>query len=237
MCGDATKIEDVEKLMDGKKAQLIMSDPPYNVDYTGGSTNEEKRKDSYKDEWTDQEYTEFLRLIWSNSFVASDEKSALLIWFASAKMRSVMDGFEQSGWLARTLIVWNKLNAHYGALGAQYKHKFEPLWYCYKKGQAARFYGETNETTVWDYDQPSKNDLHPTMKPVGLYVRAIKNHSEKNDNVYENFGGSGTTLIACEEINRTCYMMEIDPKYCDVIRKRYAKLINKEEEWKEITHI
>jgi DNA modification methylase len=223
MCGDSTNAEDVGRLMDGKKAVLVMSDPPYNVEYTGGSTNDKERKDSYVDKWTDAQYTDWLMKIWANGNTYSDNQAALLIWFASAKIRCVMDAFEGAGYLGRTIIVWNKLKAHYGALGAQYKHRFEPLYYCYKKNQSPYFYGASNECTVWDYEQPRKNDLHPTMKPVELYKRCVLNHSASGEIVLEMFGGSGTTLIAAEQTNRTCYGMEIEPLYVDVSVKRWEE--------------
>jgi len=221
MCGDSTKKEDVEKLMDGKKAQFFMADPPYNVEYTGGSTNKKERVDSYADKKSEKDYTEWLVLILQNGFNFTDEKAPLHLWFAGSKIKSVVDACYDNHWFIRNLIVWNKLNAHYGALGARYKEKKEPMLYCSKEGKSSRWYGKTNETTVWDEVQASKNELHPTMKPVSLYVKSILNHIQKEDIVYEAFLGSGTTLIAAEKTGRICYGMELDPKYVDVIIKRY----------------
>jgi DNA modification methylase len=220
LCGDSTKREDVERVTGGEKATLVMADPPYNVQYTGGSSNEKERDDSYKDDMTDVQYTEWLRLLLKNGFENSDGTSALLLWFSTSKMRCIMDGFESAGWQARILIVWNKLKAHYGALGAQYKQRFEPVWYCFKRGNAPRFYGETNECTVWDYEQPHINDLHPTMKPVDVYERCVRNHSQQGGEVLELFAGSGTTMVACQNLNRKCRAIEISPAYCSVILER-----------------
>lgn len=220
LCGDSSIQDDVRKVMKGKKATLIMADPPYNVKYTGGSTNDRERSEIYQDDMSDEDYTNWLIVLLKNGYEFSDKESALLLWFASAKMRCVMDGFEGAGWEARTLIVWNKLKAHYGALGAQYKHKYEPMWYCFKPRYSPRFYGETNETTVWDFDQPRINELHPTMKPVEIYERCIRNHSEDKGIVLELFGGSGTTMVACNNLGRACRMIEKDPKYCAVILER-----------------
>ena len=222
LCGDSTKAADVARVMKGEMAALVMADPPYNVDYTGGSTNNRERADSYADQMTDKQYTDWLMALLTNAFAASDNKAALLLWFASAKMRCVLDAFEGAGWTQRTLIVWNKLKAHYGALGAQYKHRFEPLWYCHKLGKSPRFFGETNECTVWDVDQPRINDLHPTMKPVELYARCVNNHSARGEPVLELFGGSGTTMVACENLKRKCRGIEISPDYCAVILERMA---------------
>ncbi len=220
LCGDSTKAEDVARVMGGEKATLIMADPPYNVEYTGGSTNDQSRADSYADKMTDGQYTEWLRDLLGNAYRVSDDHAALLLWFASAKMRCILDGFEGAGWTQRTLIVWNKLKAHYGALGAQYKHRFEPMWYCYKPGKTPRFFGETNECTVWDVDQPRINDLHPTMKPVELYSRCIKNHSEQGGSVLELFGGSGTTIVACENLGRKGRALEKTVNFTAVILQR-----------------
>lgn len=221
LAGDSSVYKDVERLMQGEKAALVMADPPYNVKYTGGSTNEKARAEIYQDDMTDEQYREWLAILLGNGYEFSDNKAALLLWFASAKMRCIMDGFEGGGWIARTLIVWNKLKAHYGALGAQYKHKYEPMWYCHKPSQSPRFFGETNETTVWDFEQPRINEFHPTMKPVELYQRCVKNHSEEGDVVIELFGGSGTTLLACENLKRKARLMEKDPKYVAVILERF----------------
>jgi DNA modification methylase len=210
--------------MQGKMAALVMADPPYNVEYKGGSTNENDRADSYKDDMSDAQYTLWLKTLLKNGFDYSDEKSALLLWFASAKMRCIMDGFEGAGWDARTLIVWNKLKAHYGALGAQYKHKYEPMWYCYKRGKSPRFFGATNETTVWDFEQPRVNDLHPTMKPIELYERCVKNHTERNDIVVELFSGSGTTIVACERLGRKARAVEKLPKFVAVAIQRWVDM-------------
>ncbi len=224
ICGDCTDRAVVERVMGGEKAKLLMADPPYNVKYTGGSTNEVERVDSYEDDMSDADYTSWLFVLLKNGFDCTDDKAALMLWFASAKMRCIMDGFENAGWSARTLIVWNKTKAHYGALGAQYKHKYEPMWYCFKTGCAPRFYGATNETTVWDFDQPRVNELHPTMKPVELYERCVRNHSESGDEVLELFSGSGTTIIACERLSRKCRAVEISPAYVAVAIQRWVDM-------------
>lgn len=224
ICGDCTDASAIERLMQDEKAALVMADPPYNVEYTGGSTNDRERADSYQDAMSDADYTQWLVRLLKNGHRFSDDRAALMLWFASAKMRCIMDGFEGAGWTARTLIVWNKLKAHYGALGAQYKHKYEPLWYCFKPGKSPRFFGATNETTVWDFDQPRINDLHPTMKPVELYQRCVSNHSQKGDIVLELFSGSGTTLVACETLGRCGRATEIDPKFVAVALERLAQM-------------
>jgi DNA modification methylase len=120
-------------------------------------------------------------------------------------------------------------------MSKDYKWKHEPIIYGWKGTH--EWYGPNTEDSVWTIDRPSRSEEHPTMKPIALVARAIKNSSKGNQNVLDIFGGSGSTLIACEQTNRTCYMMELDPKYCDVIRKRFAKFIGKEENWQEITSV
>jgi len=123
-------------------------------------------------------------------------------------------------------LVWNKNQAQYGALSAQYKQKHEPCYYCFKKGATANWCGDTRQVTVWDLDRESKNEYHPTQKPVALAEIALVNHKAKT--VLDLFGGSGSTLIACEKLDRRCYMMEIDEHYCDVIIKRWEDFTGKQ---------
>jgi DNA modification methylase len=229
MCGDSTKIEDVERLMDGKKADMVFTDPPYGVDYEGGSSNKTKRSDSFSDD--EPIYTKWLSL---RSVFAKDT-CAFYIWYAEGfdGTKLVYEAVENAGLKIRSQIIWNKLKAHYGALGAQYKQKHEPMLYCVDK--PPKWFGESNECSVWDVEQSHLNEFHPTQKPIELSARAIRNSSEDNDIVTDLFLGSGSTLIACEQTNRICYGMEIDPRYIDVIRKRYAKFIGKEEEWEAVT--
>ncbi len=224
MCGDSTCGEDVARLMAGEKAAMIMADPPYNVDYVGGSTNERERIDGDCPKWTDEEYSTWLQQALSCANTASDDRAALHLWFAANKMRSVMDAFEGAGWQLRNLLIWNKLKAHYGALGAQYKERKEPLWYCHKKGRSPRWFGPTNECTVWDEEQPHVNEWHPVMKPIALYERSIRNHTEGNDPVLECFLGSGTTIVACEQTGRRGFGMEICEKYVSVTLQRLADM-------------
>jgi site-specific DNA-methyltransferase (adenine-specific) len=230
MCGNSAEKADVEKLMGGQIADFVMADPPYNVQYVGGSGNKKERSDSYADGMATEEYEKFLVDVFTNAGALSEPTAALHTWLAASNIKIVIAGFEKAGWRQRSLIVWNKLKAHYGALGAQYKHKHEPMFYCHKVGQAPQWYGETTETTVWEYEQPRVNDLHPTMKPVGLYCISVKNHTAKGQLVYEIFGGSGTTIIACEKLDRRCCAMEKNPVYVDVIIKRWEEYTSKKAE-------
>ena len=220
VCGDSTCKDTVDKLMDGDKADMVFTDPPYGVDYDGGVQT--KRKKLSSDDKGTTIYRDILPIIYS----IMNENSALYIWHAAGyadMAKSLWDNkFE-----IRSQIIWNKNHAQFGALSAQYKQKHEPCFYCFKKGSPPNWCGPTNEVTVWDIDRESKNDFHPTQKPVELAERAIKNHTSKS--VLDLFGGSGSTLIACEKTKRKCYMMELDPIYCDVIVKRYCDYVKNDK--------
>ncbi len=216
LCGDATKKEDVERLMDGKKADMIFTDPPYGVEYTGGlqfkdGKVEKNNRQMIKNDESDDIYTEVIPVL------ASICNGPCYTWFADTKASKLYTAVEAVGDI-HSLIIWVK-NGGYGALNANYKQKHEPCLYWKPKGKKLNFVGPTTETTVWEICKDGVNKLHPTQKPVELAAKAIKNHSAGL--VVDLFGGSGSTLIACEQLNRTCYMMEIDPVYCGVIIKRW----------------
>lgn len=228
MCGDSTKIEDVEKLMDGQKADLILTDPPYGVGYVG------KTKDALKiqnDAMVAQDMHDFWVLAFTNMNTVS--KSGCSYYCCSSQggemMMMMMMSLFDSGFLVKQQIIWNKNTLVMGHSDYQFKH--EPLFYGWKKDGSHKFYGDRKETSVWDINKPSKSSDHPTTKPVELFIRPINNSSKSDDIVLDLFLGSGTTVIACEQTNRVCFGMELDPKYCDVIRKRYYKFIGKGEEW------
>lgn len=221
MCGDSTSIDAVEKLMDGKKADMVFTDPPYGVDYSGGAlSGRTKLSNDHKN--TDI-YAEVLPCL----YAVTIDKAAFYIWHAAgyADMASRLTDAQFS---IRSQIIWNKNMAQFGALSAQYKQKHEPCFYCFKKGSAPNWYGPTNEVTVWDVKRESKNELHPTQKPVELAERALENSSLANDMVLDLFGGSGSTLIACEKTNRKARLMELDPRYCDVIVSRWEQYTGKQ---------
>ena len=163
------------------------------------------------------------------------EKSAVYVFYAHSKSREFLNAFHDAGLKRRSVIIWHKTSGGFGDFMAQYMNAYEPCIYG-SNGEAVNWYGATNEKTVWDMDKEKKCDLHPTMKPIELVGRAIKNSSKKDDVVLDCFGGSGSTLIACEQLNRKCYMCELDPHYCDVIIQRWenstgekAKLLTPEE--------
>jgi len=215
LCGDATKIEDVKRLMDGNKADMVFTDPPYGVEYEGGSGNPKKRKGMIGDIKLDIElfYRDAIGLAIKNC----TKNAPFYIFYASRNSRNVFKCIENIGLKVRSVLIWNKIKAHYGAFMSHYKMKYEPLLYCSIGNASIKFFGATNETAVWDIEQQHINEYHPTQKPVALAERAIKNSSKRNDIILDLFGGSGSTLITCEKLKRKCYMMEIEPRYCDVI--------------------
>jgi DNA modification methylase len=217
MCGDLTKAEDVGRLMRGMVANLIVTDPPYGVNYEGGQHNKKKRAGIQGDGSTDL-YPWACR----RSAQFSDDNAALYLWHAGVKgiAAAAAAAAAAAGYEIRNELIWHKTKAHYGAFAAQYMQKHEPLYYCHKRGKAPRWFGPTNEVTVWDCDQPTRNENHPTEKPVSLFARAIKNSSEPTHVVCDWFLGSGTTLIAAEQLGRICYGMEISPAYVAVILQR-----------------
>jgi site-specific DNA-methyltransferase (adenine-specific) len=227
MCGDSTSIDAVEALTENKTIDMAFTDPPYGVAYTGGIQFADK--DSGKAVTNNREmiqnddidlYAEVMGIL------ALKVQGPCYIWFADTKASKLYEAAETFGDI-HALIIWVK-NGGYGALNANYKQKHEPCLYWKPKGSTLRFTGATTETTIWEIDKDGKNKLHPTQKPIDLALKAIGNHDAKT--VLDLFGGSGSTLIACEQTNRTCYMMELDPKYCDVIVKRWEALTGKKAE-------
>ena len=225
MCGDSTSIDAVDKLMDGQKADMVFTDPPYGVNYDGGHATDKRRTKLENDDKT---------LMYAGSlpiaYMASKDGAALYLWFADRFAKEVLTALDNCNFQVRTWIIWNKNLAQFGAIGAQYKSKHEPCIYAFKKGKAPFWNGPNNEVTVWDVKRHSKNEFHPTQKPVDLPVRALENSSKGGDIILDLFGGSGSTLIACEKQNRHARLMELDPKYCDVIVKRWEEFTGKTAE-------
>lgn len=227
MCGDSTSVDDVEKLMNGNKADMVFTDPPYNVAYTGGMKKENgKLKSNDKkmiknDKMDEDEFYQFLYDVYTNLKLNTKDKSAFYVFYAHSMTRQFISAFQDVGLKQRSIIIWHKTSGGFGDFMAQYMNAYEPCIYG-SNGDAVNWYGANNEKTVWDMDKEKKCDLHPTMKPIPVVSRAIGNSSKAGDLVLDLFGGSGSTLIACEQLNRKCYMMELDPKYVDVIVQRYV---------------
>ena len=224
LCGDSTKAEDVARLMDGEKAQLMFTDPPYGVGYTGGhfhsgDVNIKRERESLAGDSDSGMYAKFLPV------VLPFLDGACYVWFASSLALEVFSALKENAVAVRSVIVWNKTNAKYAAMNAQYKPRYEPLIYGVPKGASVEWCGATTEATVWDHDRDGTNTYHPTQKPVCLAAHALGNHNARL--VLDPFLGSGSTLIAAEQLGRKCYGMEISPAYCDVIVKRWETLTGK----------
>lgn len=217
MYGDSTKKEEVSKLMNGIKADMVFTDPPYNVEYTGGLQIKNNNWINNNREMLKNDNIDIYEDVFKQLSLFSD--GPCYIWFAGTKAKTLYNYAEKYGDI-HALIIWIK-NGGYGALNANYKQKHEPCLYWKPKGKTLNFIGNTNETTIWEIDKDGINKLHPTQKPVELALKAINNH--KAINILDLFGGSGSTLIACEIAKRNCYMMELDPQYVKVIIRRWEK--------------
>lgn len=216
MCGDSTMIDDVEKLMNGEKADMVFTDPPYGVSYTGGLGDtgnglESNKKEMIKNDDIDLYYE---AVTTANQF----SNGPVFMFHSDTVPFQLYAAVKDVGARVVALLVWKKKGG-YGALGASYKNNYEPCLLWLPKGKKLNFIGESTETKIWEIDKDGLNKLHPTQKPVAVPKRAIANHDAKT--VLDLFGGSGSTMIACEELKRSSRLMELDEKYCDVIINRW----------------
>jgi DNA modification methylase len=223
LCGDSTDSDAVAKLMDGNKADMVFTDPPYGVSYTGGH-NEKKRKGIENDTLQGQDLTNLFRDSLLNADLFSKDYSAFYIWFSTNKAQETFLSFSELNLEVRAILCWYKVKSGLGAFMAQYIPNFEPCIYAFKKGKSPQWFGASDEKSVWELKKDQRNDYHPTQKPIELPERAIKNSSKLNDLVYDCFLGSGSTMVAAHQLKRKCYGMELDPKYCQVIIDRMSKL-------------
>ena len=222
MCGDSTKESDVDKLVNMKEIDLLLTDPPYNVDYTGKTDDELKIEN---DNMNSEVFLEFLSKVFDNAYNAMENGAAFYVWYASREVVNFQTAITNSGLTVKQELVWNKNSMVMGRSDYQWKH--EPCLYGWKTTGSHTWYGDRKQVTVIDWDRPARNNLHPTMKPVGLFDYQIKNSTKRGDVVLDLFGGSGTSIIACEQNGRKCYTMEYDPRYVDVIIERWENLTGK----------
>jgi DNA modification methylase len=225
ICGDSTKAETYEKLMGGKKANLCVTDPPYNVNYTAGRENERKIKNDHME---DKNFYEFLLAAFKNIFTALDDGAGAYIFHADTEGLNFRKAFKDAGFHLANVCIWAKQSLVLGRSDYQWQH--EPILYGWKPTGKHRWYADRKQTTIWNFDRPAKSELHPTMKPVPLVAYPIQNSSMRNCIVLEPFAGSGSTIIACEQTGRICYGVELDEKYCDVIVKRYIETTGNDSE-------
>jgi len=229
MCGDSTSIDAVERLMHGRKADMVLTDPPYGVSFVGVkgsmySAGKKAGKNSSEMIKADDLRGDDLAQLFLDSISCasafSKDGAAMYIFFAINRSAETLAGLSGVGLEVRNWLIWDKGNVGFHAMGAQYKPNYEAFLYCHKTGKSPSWYGGQKEQTIWRHPV-EREGLHPTMKPVSLLQRALQNNSKQGDEVIDLFGGSGSTLIACEKTARDCRMMELDPKYCDVIIKRW----------------
>jgi len=226
MCGDSTSIDAVEKLLESQKADLLFTDPPYGVSYEGGH-NKKKRQGIIADTLQGDDLTDLFYESLSTAVTWLKDGAALYVWYASGKSIETYASLAKLPLKLRAVIQWYKVKSGLGAFMSQYIPNCEPCMYLHKEGCSPSWYGPTNEKTVWELKKESTNSYHPTQKPVELPERAITNSTKQGDSVLDLFGGSGSTLIACEKIGRLARVMELDPKYCDVIVKRWEEFTGK----------
>ena len=225
LCGSATEQADVETLMAGQLADMIFTDPPYNVDYANPEKTGKAKKDSrIKNDNLGSEFYTFLLAAMTN--MLSVCKGAIYICMSSSELDTLQKAFREGGGKWSTFIIWAKNTFTLGR--ADYQRQYEPILYGWKEGSEHFWCGARNQGDVWFFNKPVKNDLHPTMKPVELVERAIRNSSKSRDIVLDLFGGSGSTLIACEKSHRSARLTELNPKYVDVIVRRWEEYTGKE---------
>lgn len=216
MCGDSIMIDDVEKLMNGEKADAIWTDPPYNVSYKG------KTKDSLEiknDSMDSEDFYDFLFSCFSNCLAISRGGSAIYVSYPDRESLNFHKAYTDSGWKLSSVLVWVKNSLVMGR--SDYHSRHEPIIYGWNQSSSHNWYSDRKQDSVIEINRPSKNGEHPTMKPIELIEYCLKNSSKQKDIVCDLFGGSGSTLIACEKINRFSRLMELDEKYCDVIINRW----------------
>ena len=218
MCGDATCAEDVAELMAGKTADMVFTDPPYNVGYIGKS---KKALRIQNDALKADKFRELLERSFALQYQHSRPGAPIYVCHAALRTDAFASALATTGWHIAQCIVWSK---HHFVLGrSDYHWKHEPILYGWKPGAPHPWYSDRKQTTVWNFKRPLRNRDHPTMKPVDLVSYAIGNSSAPGNIVLDTFAGGGSTLVACEQTDRTAYVMELDPRYCDVIRNRYAE--------------
>lgn len=216
MCGDSTSEENVKALLGGAKADLLLTDPPYGVDYTG------KTKDALKiqnDAKTDEEMIEFLSSAFRSADSVMKPGAVFYIWYAGTKEHAFDKACQLIGWEVRQILIWAKNTMVMGRQDYQWRH--EPCIYGWKGGAGHLWASDRKQTTILEFDRPTANKEHPTMKPIALFDYQIQNNTKGGDIVLDLFGGSGTTIMACEQNGRNACVMEYDPKYVDVIIKRW----------------
>lgn len=222
MCGDSTDAIQIEKLMNGEKADILITDPPYNVNYEGKT---EDALTIQNDNKTSLEFYEFLKSAFDMVASNLSKGASFYVWYASSEVVNFVTALVDSGFLVKQELIWCKNTFVLGRQDYHWQH--EPCLYGWKSDGSHKWRGDRKQTTVLEFDKPLANKDHPTMKPVPLFDYQIKNSSRIGDKVLDIFGGSGTTMIACEQNGRQAYLMELDPRYVDVIVNRWEEFTGK----------
>lgn len=217
VCGDSTKKDTFDVLMDGKAANLVVTDPPYNVNYEGTAG---KIKN---DNMANEAFYDFLLAAFQNTEAAMAKDASIYVFHADTEGLNFRRAFSDAGFYLSGTCIWKKQSLVLGRSPYQWQH--EPVLFGWKRKGKHLWYSDRKQTTIWEFEKPKKNSDHPTMKPVALVAYPIMNSSLSNCIVLDPFGGSGSTLIACEQTNRICYTIELDEKYCDVIVERYIEQV------------
>ena len=223
MCGDSTVITDVEKLMGGEKADLLLTDPPYNVAYEGKT---EEKLTIKNDKQDDSQFLQFLTDCFSCAFSVLKEGASFYVWHADSEGLNFRLAIKNAGLTLKQNLIWVKNSMVLGRQDYQWRH--EPCLYGWKEGAAHNWYSDRKQTTILEFDRPTKSKEHPTMKPIALFAYQLGNSTQRGDLVLDLFGGSGTSIIASEQTGRKCYTMELDENYCNVIITRWERLTGKQ---------
>jgi DNA modification methylase len=222
ICGDSTKLDTYINLMDGKKANLVVTDPPYNVAYEGTAGTIQN------DNMEDKMFYEFLLDSYKGMYESLADGGSIYVFHADRETVNFRVAFKDAGFFCHQTCIWVKNSLVLGRCDYQYSH--EPVLVGWKPTSGHKFYADRKQKTTWNFDRPTKSKYHPTMKPIALMAYPIINSSLTNSIVIDPFGGSGSTLIACEQTDRICYTIELDEKYADVIVKRYIEQVGSDAE-------
>jgi len=219
LCGDSTQTDTFDKLFNGNLADLVVTDPPYNVAYEGKTKN---KLTIDNDKQSDGDFYQFLCDFYTALGAYTKQGGAWYVWHADSEGANFRRAMKDAGIMVKQCLIWVKSSMVMGRQDYQWQH--EPCLYGWKEGAAHGWYSDRKQTTILEFDRPSRNAEHPTMKPIPLFAYQIGNSSKQGDIVADGFGGSGTTMVACHQMNRKAYLVEFDPKYCQVIINRMLAL-------------
>jgi len=226
LCGDSTDITSLELLVEGKSVDLLITDPPYNVNYEGGTDDKLKIMNDHFSTSTD--FRAFLNAAFNAANSVMKPGAAFYIWHSDSERMNFQGACEDIGWKIRENLIWVKNSFVMGRQDYQWKH--EPCLYGWKEGAAHYFIDMRNLSTLLEFNRPQRNEIHPTMKPIELFAEEIRNSSRPGEIVLDLFGGSGTTIIASEQLGRKARVCELDPRYCDAIVKRWEEFTGQKAE-------